>query len=300
MNILANITCGSTLFGTNLPGSDLDIKTVYAPSYRDLFIGNVKKNPVKTDSTDHTYESAGMFANHIREGQVQFIECLFAPENLITDMSPEYKYLYDNRDKLLSKQLLPFIAYSRTQTETYTNKVRKYNELVELKSFLNSVPDLDGTQLFLAATSKFSYPRETVNNRTFTTLFGKCIHENASKTIWHQVVDAGLITYGSRTKNCTNYDGKALGHACRIVNEAIEILQYGTLQLPRPEASFLISIRKEEIPYKTIEQHLENSYNTLQELLKTSTLREFPDEDVLTNFLILVATRYYLPESLRV
>ena len=104
----------------------------------------------------------------------------------------------------------------------------------------------------------------------------------------NKVIDAIQVlqrlddNYGNRARMAASNEGidwKALSHAVRVGEEAIELLKTGMIQFPRPNADFLLSIKKGELQYATVAEYIENVFERLLEAEKESTLPAEPNRD---------------------
>jgi hypothetical protein len=73
-------------------------------------------------------------------------------------------------------------------------------------------------------------------------------------------------------------DWKALYHAIRVSEQAMELLQFNTITFPRHNAAELLTIKRGEHPYKEIASMLEDNLDKLEKLMLVSDLP--PEVDV--------------------
>jgi len=81
-------------------------------------------------------------------------------------------------------------------------------------------------------------------------------------------------------------DGKNLLHCRRLLDMAIEIATEGTISVKRPNADYLLSIRKGEVKLKDIIKQAEEDIKGLEELFKKSSLPKECDKKWINDLLI--------------
>lgn len=83
-------------------------------------------------------------------------------------------------------------------------------------------------------------------------------------------------------------DGKNLLHARRLLDMAIEIATQKTLNVKRPNADYLLSIRRGEIPLNRIIEQAEKDIKSLDELFDKSNLPKQCDEEFANDILLQI------------
>ena len=86
-------------------------------------------------------------------------------------------------------------------------------------------------------------------------------------------------------------DGKNLLHCRRLLDTAIEIAKEGVLRVKRPNADYLLKIRKGEVDLDTIINEAENDIKILDEAYKVCTLPQQSDREFINSLLLKV--RFY-------
>jgi hypothetical protein len=98
-----------------------------------------------------------------------------------------------------------------------------------------------------------------------------------------------LNKYGKRAMKAKESDGmdlKAMYHAVRICSEMNEILTDGVITYPRPEAQLLLDIRNGKLTNEEVANLINTLMSQGEELMKTSTLRDEPDDVALTQWVV--------------
>lgn len=331
MKTLITVQFGSHLYGTNTPESDQDFKSVVVPTGRDILLGKVpntswntttkqddtKKNTSKDTDTE-VYTLAG-FMRLLAEGQTAALEVLFAPENMIIEMDPEWNILRENAHRLVHRDTAAFFGYAKQQAAKYglkgsrisairrtmeylsqfsddTKLLKLYESMSEpynLKTFVEKNADLklDETEPLIKFSSS-RYKRNGVQcEEQFLEVCQRKIplHNNVKHT--KQVFQRVWDEYGKRARQAENNEGvdwKALSHAVRVGKQAIELLDTGKISLPRPEAQFLTDIKLGKYPYKEVAAIIESLFEEIKQVQLESKLRDSFDtalgEDILLYF----------------
>jgi predicted nucleotidyltransferase len=100
-----------------------------------------------------------------------------------------------------------------------------------------------------------------------------------SKEMLRRLQGKGTGKHGQRDNLIEEfgYDPKAALHLLRVLSEGIELMNTGTITLPRPDAEFLKLVRRGKFTFPEIEVFAANGFNELQAAQEKSTLP--PDVD---------------------
>jgi uncharacterized protein len=83
-------------------------------------------------------------------------------------------------------------------------------------------------------------------------------------------------------------DGKNLLHCRRLLDMAVEIAKNGELNVRRPNADYLIKIRKGQVLLDDIIENAENDIKSLNDLYKNSNLPDNVDKDFVNELLLKI------------
>lgn len=308
---LVKMQFGSHVYGTNLPTSDKDFKGVFIPDAQELVMQRAAKhirNSTKKDDSkrntsadvDDELFSFQTYMELIRQGQTVALDMLFTPVQYYCSdvpVSPFWQEIVDNRDKLIHKGTNAFVGYTKAQAAKYGHKG---DRLAALNLFMNASKDWNGHHELgeyaseIAALTQGAATKEveivfipTPNGRDgkmcdmpHLSLANKKVGYTCSVDYARQVWQLALDKYGHRAKLAESNDGvdwKATMHAVRIAAEAKELLLTGRITFPRPEASLLLAIRRGEIPYKQVEELIEQGLADIKDAELRSTLSDKPN-----------------------
>jgi hypothetical protein len=269
---------GSHLYGTDTPSSDRDYKGVFMESLEAIVLK--KDRDVITESTgsssrkntaadiDTELKELRTFIKDCLDGQTYAYDMLFAPPDGWIHHTPIWESLLEHREKLLSKNLIPFVTYCRHQAGKYGLKGSRLGELLRLTEFLKTVSPkqtlADALQAFDYKDSEFLKPVSIYNKRlqkdeAMLEVLGKRFLMNSAVKIVTESLDILYEKYGSRARRAQQNDGvdwKAISHAYRVMYELEELMTTGKIIFPLRHAPFLKRVKQGEIDYTHIQDEL--------------------------------------------
>ena len=114
----------------------------------------------------------------------------------------------------------------------------------------------------------------------------------------------GLVgdRHATRTRELSSehgYDTKYAMHALRIAYQGLEFLSTGRITLPvaEPERSWLMRVRRGEIPLRQVLDRLHEQSGRLENTVLTGRLPEEPDRDAIDRFLVDAYDRAWAARS---
>jgi hypothetical protein len=301
MELVVRIEFGSHLYGTNTPSSDHDYKSVYVPCASDILLQRVKGSlghKVKRyegdknspEDTDDEMYSLQRYLGLLSEGQTVTIDMLFAPKPLLS--SPIWDEIKANKECLLTKRSAAFVGYCRTQANKYGIKgsrvaaakdameffkahLERLGTTAKLHEIADLLPSLSGEHTHIVELD--TTPGNTEHffdccNRKVS--FGNTI--KAASEIYCRIYQ----NYGKRAKLAQTNEGidwKALSHAVRVANEALELLATANVTFPLPNAAHILEIKRGLIPYDDVASEIEKLLEDVEAASNVSTLSDDPD-----------------------
>lgn len=301
-DLIVQIKFGSHLYGTNTESSDVDFKSVYVPSARDILLQKVvgsvpigKKAKSEGEKNlpgdvDNECYSLQRYLNLISEGQTVAIDMLFAPEPLITSVL--WKYIQQNKEKLLTKRSAAFVGYCRTQANKYGIKGSRVAAAKDAMERFQRLADQYGTT---AKVGEFFIEDDEVMNEHTRTMrkettqgrierYFECCNRMVGFT--NTVKEAAAVyrriyeNYGDRARLAEkneSIDWKALSHAVRVGREAIELLTTQHITFPLPYAAHVLEIKQGKMEYQSVANEIERLLDSVEVAVLVSSLREDPD-----------------------
>lgn len=279
---------GSRLFGTNHQESDTDIKGVVVPS---------GKEPLtcfsdQSDNQDLVLFTLSSFFRLLEEGQTVAFELLFCPKEFIIESSVEWDIITENRDFLIHKNIMKFVDFAKKQAYKYSNKSNRIDSLEHLLYWAkNKAPDsyledhyqemkqLVDSKAFL---DKKGNPLIQFNQITeesgriahFLLVNGKNYSFRLLIKELVKQLQKNISKYGERSLLAQEQgaDFKAIAHALRIAEQALELLDSRTITQPRPNREYLMKIIRGEVSDSILFEDIEKKAFSIEEKIKKSTL----------------------------
>lgn len=300
---VVTIEFGSHLYGTSTPASDRDYKSVHLPSARNIILQQVseaishkrqksfgeKNTPENIDQQSYSLQ---YFLKLLADGQTVAIDMLFAPDSHLLETSKLWDFIRRNKHQFLSRKSEAFVGYCRQQANKYGIKgsrvaaAKRAAELFEWARIAYSdqtkVGDLSGEFvvkhdiLFNEHTRIVEQP---INKAGDVGKFYECCNRkvgfNNTVKEAHNIFARIYENYGARARQAQSNEGvdwKALSHAVRVGNEALELLTTGNVTLPLPNAAHVLDVKLGRIPYQEVADEIEQLLLDVELAAETSDL----------------------------
>ena len=311
-------TYGSRLFGTDGPASDYDFKIVFLDDLNTLVRNHQDviqtKDEIDGVKAETEWNYIQKFANLLCAQQTFAVELLFAPMAKMSRVSDTWMELLENRHRCLSVRVAPFLGFAASQAAKYGLKgerldtlllfdqmVQEYRAKVEEKSpGLHALSNPVSQDFFdtliekLTGRPGYAYWEDTKPLHgggemvvRYITVGGKSYGETVPLKLWLDPLNRSVASYGKRAydaKDAKGMDTKAIAHAVRVANQAIELLRTGTITFPRPEAEHLKDIRFGRVSHSDASDELVEKIAMAHALVDTSSLPPQPDKDFITEW----------------
>lgn len=306
MRILVEMRCGSHLYGTSTPSSDIDLKAVYLPAARDLLLQRARPAVVEArpkapgernrpGDVDREIFSLQRYLDLLAGGQPAAIEMLFAPDNLMTTTpDPIWREIQALAPRLVSRRATSFVRYCRQQADKYGIKGSRIAAARSALAMLEAAEQQHGAAARLedAATmlSAFAAGTDHVAILDIEVQPGRMARHLdicGRKAPFHAAIGTArdlaarlIAEYGQRAQEAERHQGvdwKALSHAVRVGHEALELFATGRLRFPLASAGHLLRIKRGELPYAAVAEEIERLMEQAEATAAASTLPEEPD-----------------------
>ena len=308
--LIVQIKFGSHLYGTATPQSDIDIKGVFLPSERDILLQRVR--PLLSDTrakehgekntqhdTDREAYSLQRYLELLAEGQTVAFDMLFAPSwAMISDPDPIWKDVQALAPKILTRGATAFVRYCRQQANKYGIKGSRVAAARTALAALLEAEKNHGAQEKLemarsdleeiVANNEFLNFSEAIEANgmpiSYFEVCGKKTMMTASIKVARDISQRLVDEYGQRALAAERNEGvdwKALSHAVRVGNEALELFSSGHITFPRPEADYLLSIKQGKRPYTEVAETIENLLLKVEESAEKSKLPDHADKNLI-------------------
>jgi predicted nucleotidyltransferase len=313
MKLIVQIKFGAHLYGTSTPQSDLDIKGVYLPSARNILLQQVKpvvsENRPKmhgekntSDDVDHEAYSLQRYLEFLTQGQAVALDMLFAPDwAMIKPPDQVWLDIQKIAPKLITKRTTSLVKYCRKQANKYgikgsrvaasrialdifRNSEKKYGSQEKLEVIYDDLKQAIDSNEFLRFIEGKRTDGDTVK---YFEVCGKKIMLTASIKNAIEVSQKLVDEYGQRALAAERNEGvdwKALSHAVRVANEAIELFDTGHITFPRPEAQQLLLIKQGKIEYQQVAEKIEQLLVGMELTAQKSNLPDAIDINLIDDF----------------
>lgn len=302
-NLVVVTLHGSHLYGLDREGSDVDIKAVYLPSFQDLLLGeSIKTVNKKNDELDIEIEikSLPSFLKSARSCDTNCVDMLWTSNEMIIHDSDIWQNLQTYRQDLLSKNMKGLIGYIKTHTHKYSNKIQRYQELVDLQKEISLIKDnckLSETTIpEIIKRKNFKYinivTQVTDHEQTYLEVCGKKYILSWECKLLKEALESEINRYGKRTKDGDKkgLDTKSLSHALRVLVELEELITDKNITFPLKDSEFLRKVKVGEVTDESVViEEIDNRFERVMQLLEESDL---PEESNIDNMLLLLERSY--------
>jgi len=312
--LIYRILHGSRLYGTNTATSDQDFKEVYIPSGRSILLQRIKEaragGPAKEaneknqagDVDTNSFAITKLFSM-ITKGDIIGCEMIFTPPQNVLFKDPRYDLILENKNIFLSRKVDGYVGYCRQQANKYGIRGSRVAAVRGAMEMFASMMDTGHKKLSEVWFETSIYARSTEhceielirNGATDDDMphFVCCGKKQpitnpikAAYDCYKKVFDE----YGHRAlaaEQNNGIDWKAVSHACRVGEQAVELLMDHTITFPRPNAERLLSIKRGEVVYQEVADYLDSLLIKVEACSKISTLPEKPDHDKIDQLILM-------------
>ncbi len=261
MNLIFETLAGSHLYGTNTPESDIDYRGVVIPprNIRDDPFTNFEQQEFPGE--DKVHYGLKKFFQLASDCNPNIIELFYAPDNCITVNTPEWSLISGSANNFLStKARFTFTGYALSQLKRIKLHrswlLNPPNHKPTREEFgLGNVPEF-GLEVM---TNLIYAPEEYIIPEYRQIALAEKSYRSA-KEYWNNYESWRNTRNEKRfaLEEKFGYDTKHGMHLYRLLTEGTELLENGTITLPRPDAKFLLEIRNGALSYDELIQTVGN------------------------------------------
>ncbi len=309
---------GSRLYGTATPTSDIDKKTVVLPTGRDIVLQRAKQvNSQQRPKAEFEKNVAGeveeeafslqKYLHLLSEGQTVALDMLFTPsEHWLMTPDPIWFEILANKDRLVTSKAAAFVGYCRQQANKYGVKGSRVaaarNALALLTdsiSFHGNKTKIETISLLIdtVISQNLEYMKlvdiDQPNSGPIRhwEICGRKLPFNSSLKNGFEIISKLLNEYGNRTLKAEQEGGvdwKAMSHAVRIADEAIELLTTGHITFPLKRVNHILDIKTGKLTFHEVAEEIESLLEVVEKAQETSFLPENPDYEWIDDFVYKV------------
>jgi predicted nucleotidyltransferase len=309
---------GSTLYGTNSEGSDIDLKGVFVPSKQDVLLKRdaahwvYTTNNTNEKNTAHDVDcqlfSVYKFFDLLENGETGVVDLLFSAfrEDTTLMKDPVFTdFLMKNYTQLITRRMSAFVGYCVSQSKRYGMKGKRYKELLD---FTNHFASSFETSKTIAEVKEELKAHISEARYEYISIEEKATSRDGSVTADYLVVNGRSFletnnfkyvltrlneiknTYGHRSeKAAKGVDAKALSHALRVMLEAIELLDTGMVKFPLAYSNEIKRVKysgmsDDSAEFERLMNRLTHLTEVVDEKMKTSTLPEKMNRKLVDEF----------------
>lgn len=309
---------GSYAYGTNVEGSDIDIRGCALNRKKEI-LTNQNFEQFLDESTDTTIYSFNKLVSLLSACNPNTIEILGCKPEHYLSVSPVGKELLDNANMFLSRQAAhSFGGYATAQLRRLDNKaVRTVNQSQRERHILNSIKNAADTfpqkYAFFPEDSIRLYIDESEQDEFDTEIF---MDVNLThyplrdyKAMWSEMnnVVKDYSKIGKRNKHAAEHGklGKHMMHLIRLYLMCFDILENEKIVTYRPEREFLLSIRngayldENDQPIPEFYELVDEYEKRLKYAKENTSLSDKPDYNRINEFVASVNERVVKGEIIK-
>jgi predicted nucleotidyltransferase len=314
--ILFDTVFGSHLYGTDTSESDKDYKGVYILPLSDILLKRDKETyqmPTKKkegtkntkDDVDHTYIELRRFLYDAMNGQTYALDMLFSPKKYWTTHSSAWDFIVTHRNKLLSKNVQPYIGYCRQQAGKYGLKGSRLGDLMDAITFFEGkekkvkisvyVPELPRLEHVYIEKKDHVHKDGKIVTEEFLNVLGKMFSVNTHVELLLVSLHSMNDEYGDRARLAQQNEGvdwKAISHAYRCCYQLKELATTGHITFPLQDREYLQLIKSGGVSYVHVQKELPIlMQEAIDAFEQSSVLPEKPDTVFWDTFVVDVYTK---------
>lgn len=261
--------------------------------------------PMPDNGVEVEYFPLQTFAMDFVAGQTYAVEMVYAiingPED-VSQITPfgattGFKVFCEMMaEQFSNREVYSMVGFAAKQTMDYVTRGERLNDAKAVRDAIYAAydmcaeKDLEKIRLdrelgtgvtvldFVSMTSNLKIGSSENNNKMIRTLElnGRSYLETSSLAHVLRAVDKLITGYGERSTRAaeSSVDFKSLSHAVRVYEQAIELLDTGSLTFPRPNAADLLAIKRGKADLDAVKDRLRTLDNEVREKMLTSTVRE--------------------------
>jgi hypothetical protein len=295
---IARVVHGSRLFGTDDHESDIDMKSVWLPSGRDILLGRTDWTEFDSDSSrrntsddvDHEQHDLIRYLKLVSAGHPVAIEMLFAPDSAHCEEPHDaWRALTHLAPALIPSSVAKFMGFIEDQATGFgvgerINSVRAAMEALELAK--NRTPKATVGDVAQETVDAAASPHVRIdvkpNGSRFLLIAGRSTPFENKASVAHRLAWSLIESFEAKARKLTagdKRDWRAVSHAIRLAEEALELSTSACLTFPRPNADELIEIKHGRVDAAEVVAKIEHLIPAVAKAARASPLNAVPDAE---------------------
>jgi len=325
MKVLFKIKSGSHLYGLNTPTSDMDYVGVYIEDTFEDFIDpfntkdemdtsiKSKKENGKNDkdAVDEKYFHLKKFIKLCADNNPNVLEMLFAPEDCIEYVDPDFKSLIlDHPEMFVNAKLIDrFIGYAKSQEQKSYTKSDNYLYLEKFRRGLDYIGSLNNEtrtikEVVINNQSNFQGEFKDHYNVIIGLYGDKVLELGGMKFPFGITIKEAIARIDDRFSRASHriegifinkYEPKFMSHTIRLLEEGYQLLTAGKIEFPFKGQAYddIMSIKLGNTPVEDVPEIVNEYKERLSELEKVHTLPKTADYEAIKRAYLLVVVSMY-------
>lgn len=316
MNIVCKMIFGSHLYELNSSESDIDYKSIYLPSKRQLLLNQYKKVIQRHSSNDCTKNTSHdtdkdiialpEFIKQAVKGETYTIDMLHCTDNCLIETSDVWEYIVKNRKKFYTKNMKAFLGYARRQASKYGIKGSRmaslesvYNLIVNYSFYKNVKLESIWDKLPINDHCYFKTSTNSLSGlQKFYCVLDHYYQDKMPLNLFIESICVKWRSYGERARKAKDNEGidwKAVSHALRASYQLRSIYKTGDFEYPLNETSILRDVKGGNLDFMSfVQPELEKVISEVEEISLTSNFPEKCDKDYWDDWLITIYDKFVL------
>lgn len=309
--LVVKMKYGSSLYGLNHAGSDVDYKSIALPTAEQIIMQQADFDLKQSTGDQHSKNGAGDVDDEVMSlskflaqavaGKNTAIDMLHASENQVMVSSPIWEELRDKRHMFYTKDMSSYVDYVQGQAAKYGVKGSRLAALKDAMEYLRQfegeiyaqdalkqlnaghlgrkIPEKLGDVVDGLPLGEHAQIVETKTKAGPQQFYEICQRKFDFKNGICYVLDNMQKIYdgyGHRAQLAESNNGvdwKAVSHALRAGYQARSIYKDGGFEYPLAETSFIMDVKLGKVDYKTgVQPAIEELVAEVTALAEASTL----------------------------
>lgn len=297
-NLVLKAVVGSKMYGTSTEDSDTDVMGVFIPN-KDYTLGimhceqvEIKTNPSSNprantrEDCDTVIYSLPKFFKMLTANNPTALELMFARDTIVFNTEIGRRIQANTHLFVSQKAKHTYCGYAFAQKQKVLNKKDRYSQFA---AALESIKELEERGI-----DRLPAKLE-LNTDLIQAGYWRILEKGTPVKDARTALEAELSAYGRRLDQVMQlgYDPKFICHVIRLLDEGIELLQTGRIELPLKSAPLVLSIKQGHHALPWILSEIEAREARIEGVFKNCRLRHSADVAAINKLQIELLESFY-------